>query len=162
MTKRKPKPTEEAPPVAPEQDQPPKTDVSIVQVTRHLPVVLSDHERLKIGDDLGRTTQTLQAAERRKKEVTSQLTADIETHKSTLVRLGTLLANGYEERPVTCDMTIDRLGDRVTVVRKDTGEIVECRTLTNDERQAMIQFPDDPPPEQYVCSTDEGEEDALP
>lgn len=113
---------------------------TIKEIRRSLPVQLTSDERLKIGSDLGKETQELLRAEGRKKEVGAQLTADVELHKASVARLGTLLANGYEYREVKCKLTIDRERDLATIVRDDTGEVVERRPLTPSEMQGELEL----------------------
>jgi hypothetical protein len=101
-------------------------------------VLLRDSEILESAGKIGRQTQLLAEARERKKEVTAQLNADVEVHRTEVDRLGTLLANGYEYRPVECVESRDFESATIRITRTDTGEIVEDRPMTPAERQREL------------------------
>ncbi len=109
-----------------------------LKTTKYLRVNLTDEEKLAAGNDMGRESVQLQQAKEKKKETTSQLTAEVDRHQAEVSRLGQLLANGYEYRDVQCLKVIDHVSDRVTITREDTGEIVEDRKRRPDEMQAEM------------------------
>lgn len=107
-------------------------------LTRQLPCILTDEEKLNLGQEVGKESQELQEATDRKKEVTAQLTAEVESHRAAVQRLGSLLSNGFEYRPVKCEMRIDRKKDLVVTTRTDTGEVIERRPLRPSEMQNSL------------------------
>ena len=115
-------------------------------VTRSAKVPFTDMEKLEMAGKIGRETQLLAEARERKKEVTSQLTADVEAHRTEVDRIGTMLANGYEYRPVECAETRDFTAARIRVTRMDTGEILEDRPMTAAERQRELALVDEDRP----------------
>ena len=122
----------------PDDPKPGEPNIKRRELTKSLPVKLTDDEKLSYGRQVGKTSQALGEARERKKEYVAQLTAEVEKHRVELERLGTLLANGYEYRDVECIMRID-LDDRmVFVTRMDTGEIIEDRRARPDELQGEL------------------------
>lgn len=113
-------------------------------VTRSCKVPLTEPEILEAAGRIGRQTQLLAEARERKKEVTAQLTADVEVHRTEVDRLGTLLANGYEYRPVECALSADFARAEIKITRMDTGEIVEQRPMTAEERQRELALSTNP------------------
>lgn len=109
-------------------------------VQRSVRCILSRDERLSYGDQLGTSTQLHAQAVEHKKEVSNQLTAEVKKHANEVSRLGTLLANGYEYRIVDCVLRIDRISGKATTTVPDTGEIIEDRNLTADEKQGKLGF----------------------
>lgn len=112
--------------------------MDIRTLTRSCKVLLRDSEILESAGKIGRQTQLLAEARERKKEVTAQLNADVEVHRTEVDRLGTLLANGYEYRPVECVESRDFESATIRITRTDTGEIVEDRPMTPAERQREL------------------------
>lgn len=53
-----------------------------------------------------------------------------------LRRLARIVRDGVEARPVECEARI--VGGNVEVVRLDTGEVIETRAMTAEERQTEI------------------------
>jgi hypothetical protein len=51
--------------------------------------------------------------------------------------------DGYEHRWVDCEITLNMTTCRALVTRKDTGEIVEDRPMSPDEKQLQIEFEED-------------------
>lgn len=112
-----------------------KAAVEAVQVTRTLQCKLDDTEVLNYGRQIAREQTELETAEQRKKEVMSQLKADIEKHTSAIRSLSSKIATGYEYRAVKCQKVVDGTENRVSIVRDDTGEVIEERPLNDDELQ---------------------------
>lgn len=113
-------------------------DKKIRKVTKSCPVQLTVGERLATGDEMARSTQELQRATDRKKEVGSQLAADVEAARANVVRLGQLLSNGYEYRDVECVETIDFAAGMVTVTRCDNDEVATRRPARPEELQPEL------------------------
>lgn len=108
------------------------------KIVDYLRCNLTDEELLETGKQLARANAQRAEAESHKKEIDSQLKADIEKHASRALSLSVLLNNGYEYRNVECQQVKDFAAGTVTVIRNDTGEIVLERPLTADERQAAL------------------------
>ena len=79
--------------------------------------------------------------EQEKKEIDSQYRAKIEEQIGRASKLAALLGAGYETRNVPCEVIVDKPEPgQATIVRKDTGEIVRTRPMTEMEHQAVLDF----------------------
>ena len=108
------------------------------KIRKLLPVTLTEIEKADVAARLANETQAHQAALDRKKEVTAQLTADIEEHRAAVQSLGSLYASGYEYRQVECEAMVDAAAGWIRVTRRDTGEVVEDRAMREDEGQGAL------------------------
>lgn len=104
-------------------------------VTKSLPCILTDAERLQFGADLARESNLLQEAEDRKKAVGSQLKAEIEEHRAKANLKAALISAGYEYRDIECQEIWEYELGMVTIWRNDTGEVVSTRAMTKGEQQ---------------------------
>lgn len=105
---------------------------------REMKCVLTKDELLERGEAVGRESTALADAQERKKDVTKQLSADVERHRVELARLGQELANGYVYRTIDCVEAFDYAAGKVTITRLDTGEVVEVRPIKEEERQSEL------------------------
>jgi len=99
---------------------------------------LKDEERLELGQRLAREQQNLAQTEDRKAEVASTIKAEIEAHRATINALSRTLNNGYDYRDVDCDIILNFESNAVMLVRVDTGEVVESRAMSAEERQREL------------------------
>lgn len=101
----------------------------------------TDAEKLVNAGNLGRQVQELRSLERRKAEVTADLSSQVK-HKSGVVdEITTLVTNGYIYRDVDCEVHMDTPGYGMkTVIRLDTGENVSVERMTESERQMVLNF----------------------
>lgn len=106
--------------------------------TRQLRVVLTDEERLKLAQDIGRASQSHAQAREQAKEVAAKAKAEVERTRMEVEEIGALLANGYEYRDVEVAIAVDLDGRRVIVTRTDTGEVIEDRRARPDELQGEL------------------------
>lgn len=113
-------------------------------VTKHLKCLLSDHEIRTMGQDLARSNAQKDEAEERKKAVDAQLKSEIESHATRSLSLARTINNGYQYKDVDCAMRFDYLTNTVTTVRTDTGEVIESRAMTTEERQVELTFDEEP------------------
>lgn len=113
---------------------------------------------------LATATRLRAELEQEKKEIDSQYKAKIEEQIGRASKLAALLGAGYEMRNVPCEINVDKPEPgQATIVRRDTGEIVRTRPMTDMERQAVLDFmvnhgaeepePPEPPPSEAI--TDE-------
>jgi hypothetical protein len=97
--------------------------------TRELAVILTTEEMRDLAGSIVEGQELLTAAEEKKKDVGSQLTADVNAAKAKVQSLTRKYRNGYEYRPVECYEKEDPEERTLTVYRSDTGEVVEVRKL---------------------------------
>jgi len=108
------------------------------RITRQLERPLTDAERLEIGVNLSEALEAAQDAERRKRELDGRLKKDIDYYRGMADDLAGVLRKGVREGPVEVLVTRDWTTGRVTFHRADTGEQIEERAMTIEERQTTI------------------------
>jgi hypothetical protein len=108
------------------------------KLTKNLKCILSEDETRKYGMELARANANKDEAEERKKEVDAQLKAEIESHSTRALNLARKINNGYEYRDVECLMQFDYPKNSVRIERQDTYEIIETRSMTDEERQTSL------------------------
>ncbi len=108
------------------------------RVTDNLPCELTDEERLRFADDLAEATQQAEQAKLNKQSAMQQQNTEIKLAEARRERLANIVASKIEYRDVLVDVVTDYDNDRFTRTRHDTGEILEDRKLTDDEKQATI------------------------
>ena len=98
------------------------------------------HEELEdIQKKLAHATLQLREKEEHKKAVMSQFTSDINSLKADTNLLAEKINSGFEFRDVTCDIEYDFNNNMKTIIRQDTGEIVETVQASSEEIQAVKQ-----------------------
>jgi hypothetical protein len=113
--------------------------------TKSLQYVFSPDESAALAKDLSRKVKEVEDAEARKKAVAAQLKAELEQVLNDQRVLAGKLRDGYEYRDIKCEETKDYIHGLVTLVRLDTGEVVNERAMTVDERQQTLPISDKPP-----------------
>ena len=105
---------------------------------RTLKVTLTQDEKVKRGEELAHTVQLLAQVEAEQREVVSSMKAKAEAHRKQIHVLSQAISNGYEYRQVLVDSTPDFEARRVTLFRRDTGEVVEERAMLEHEAQEQL------------------------
>lgn len=100
---------------------------------------LTDAEIADAARELARANNRKGSIESQKKEVDAQLKAEIAAQESVISRLSALIESGHEYRNIDCRVELDTPEPgRKTVVRLDTGEIVNVKPMTDADRQMVI------------------------
>jgi len=105
-----------------------------------LRVELTEKDLLETGEKLGRRQADLGALEDSFKCVKEQFKNDITKAETDINKYGRLLRDKHEMKDVKVEQTFDYDNDLVTLVRMDTGEVVESRELNADELQTSMDF----------------------
>lgn len=106
--------------------------------SRFLPVKLDADELRERGDSLAAVIQDLNAEENRQVDVKAQMKARMAELDSKKTQLAIVISRREEHRDVMVDMFHDY--DRLVAetVRRDTGETIASRRMTEDERQLPL------------------------
>ena len=117
--------------------------------TRDLPVALAEPMRAAKGQELALVVQERRAQIENEAAVRATLKAQRDEIDQRIAGLVDVVASGNEIMPVECEVWAERdgAGDIAKVIRKDTGEVVQMRPLTEDERQMPFDFIGEPPKE---------------
>lgn len=103
-----------------------------------LPVQLSVHEILSRGERLAALFELLEQLKSDRSDDMQQWKKRIDDKQAEAHRLAIIITTGYEDRPVSTCTTFDYKRLTVTKTRTDTGEILDSRPMTEEERQREL------------------------
>lgn len=115
-----------------------------IEVTRHLPCPLTDAEvsdRVREAKATGDAILELTGRIARLAEDTKAAKADVDLKQRDVRRLVKIADAREEPRDVECRWTYDLASNSATLVRLDSGEMVESRAITSEERKELEQRP---------------------
>lgn len=105
---------------------------------RNLPVKLTEKELRERGDTLAAVIQDLSAEESRQVDVKTQMKARLTELDAKKSQLAITISRREEYRDVTVEVWHDYDRMRVFVVRRDTGEEIHSRAMTQEEMQRPL------------------------
>jgi len=105
-----------------------------------LKCMLTNDEKLDLSSSLAEAYTGIQELEEQKKSAMSALKAQIDSKTADATRMARLVHDGYEMRHVECETIYDLSLKLATVLRKDTGEVLKERPMTQDELQEELKF----------------------
>ena len=108
---------------------------------RRLPVKLTDEEMIIKGQELAELESELTDLESLKRAASKSFAKQIEVKKGKIQRVSHAINTKQENREVECEEVRDEESLKVSIVRKDTGEVVSERLMTDEERQKVLNFP---------------------
>jgi hypothetical protein len=106
--------------------------------SKTLPVKLTDRELRERGDSLASVIQDLNTEERRQVDIKAQMKARISELDARKTQLAITISRREEDRDVTVDVWHDYGRLQVSVIRRDTGEEIHRRGMTQDEMQQPL------------------------
>jgi hypothetical protein len=116
----------------------------LTEVTRKLPVALSDAEVADRVREAKTRTETVDTLSDKLVELAAQTKAtkgDIEHEQREITRLVRVAEAREEPRDVKCRWTYDLESNAATLVRSETNVLVEARALSAQERNELEQKP---------------------
>ncbi|MEN3940696.1 hypothetical protein WJU23_05325 [Prosthecobacter sp. SYSU 5D2] len=111
---------------------------------------LSEKETQIYGKEQAELHQEIDSLEEEKKSSASNYKARIEEKGARARRIGNYITSGWQEKDVQCSWIYETAGrdqatgemifhpEKKSLVRDDTGEVVEIREITNEERQMAL------------------------
>lgn len=114
----------------------------VVKVTEQLSCKLNEVEWQNRARELAEANQAVASKEEVKKNVTKELTAEVSKAKAEAARLTSVVSSHHELREVTVEVIYDYDKGTVTRRRTDTGEVLGERQISDQERQAELDFHD--------------------
>jgi hypothetical protein len=115
------------------------SDIRLVKtVTRSLPVHLTDLDLLRVGQELASTVQDIVVEEARQVDVKAQMKARMTELNARRERLAISVSRKEEHQDVDVDVFYDYQRGIAEMVRRDTGEAIERRRLSDEERQRPL------------------------
>lgn len=106
--------------------------------TRTLPVRLTESDLRERGDSLAAVIQDLNTEERRQIDIKAQMKARLCELDAKKTQLAITISRREEDRDVMVDVWHDYERLRVSVVRRDTGEEIHHRAMTQEETQQPL------------------------
>jgi len=119
------------------------TTIPIRNVSRLLPVKLTEVELMQTGQDLAATVQDIASEEDRQKGIKDQLKVRMSELVAKETKLALLISRKEEYREVTVKIEIRESG-QVSETRVDTGEVLILREAHEDERQLPLAKQEEP------------------
>lgn len=109
---------------------------------RTLPVMLTRDELLERGEALALMRGKRNGIAYDQKASNADFKEKLEDADTEIDRLAGIVRSKSEPRPVDCTMRRDMQRFIIDTIRLDTGEVIETRTMTEQERQLKV-FDDD-------------------
>lgn len=107
-------------------------------IVRSLPCHLTDEELLKKGAELATAVQDLAAEEGRQADVKASMKARIAEIDARRTQLAIAVSRKEEHRDVEVDVFHDYQRLVVQDIRRDTGEVLITRVMSETERQQAL------------------------
>lgn len=137
-----------------------KKDAAEPTVFRDCPVKLSSDQIADRALEMTDLMTAITEAEQAQKDENKRRATIIAGLKSAVSTLHHTIQTGRELQPVECSVTKDFQAGNAVITRIDTGEVVETRCLTEEEKAPklglMIQMPPAPPREIDVKAAVDG------
>ena len=113
--------------------------------TKMMRFKLTRDELLKYGGELAQALQDIVTEEALQASMKQSMKAALASLEAKSSELSTKVARGEEYRDVEVDPRMDFAANMYYEVRRDTGEKIGQRPITEDERQENLEFGKKPP-----------------
>jgi len=120
-----------------EQEEPAPIIV-IEKCKQHLKYVFNDADMIELAHGMARALSEQHEAEDELKAISTQIKSKIALHSGAANSASTKISTGHEYRNVECEVTKNYTTGLVTTRRLDSGEVVDTRLMTTEERQAEL------------------------
>lgn len=130
------------------------------KTTRELACRMTAPEKAVKSDQLVAALQDKDALEDRKKASADEFKSLITDKDRAIKKLTREVATGVEYREVDCGEVLVFARNQVDLVRLDTGEVVDSRTMRPEERQEAMDFAGPSDDEQDEADNDDAAEQA--
>lgn len=117
-----------------------KNDIETRRLTKLLKVMFAVKERLGMGDQMANAVRNIKQAQEELKSVKAQYDSKIKQFEAEIANMSERLNSGWEMRSVECEEIKDFQTGNVITRRIDTGERIEERAMTFEERQQELPF----------------------
>lgn len=114
--------------------EPPSTKLHRT-IVRSLPCRLTDDELLKKGSELATAVQDIATEEGRQLDIKASMKAKLAEIEARRTQLAIAVSRKEEHRDVEVDIWHDYQRAIVQDIRRDTGEVLTTRVMSEDERQ---------------------------
>lgn len=107
-------------------------------VVRSLPCTLTDEELLKKGGELATAVQDIATEEGRQADIKASMKAKLAEIEARRTQLAIAVSRKEEHRDVEVEIWHDYQRTVVQEIRRDTGEIMSTRVMSDAERQQHL------------------------
>ena len=114
----------------------------VTKVAEELSCELNEVEWQNRARELAQAHKETEQQKERKKSVMAELGADVKIAEARETKLANIVATRSEQREVTVEIVYDYEKGRVTKSRTDTGQQIDDREMTDDERQSQLELID--------------------
>lgn len=122
-------------PPAPAPAKKPKT------TERTLRYSFTSMEKMELGIKLANTLSDIVQIEQDLDKIKTEFKSRTASAEASLNAIRDKINSGYEMRQTKCEIHLDKPeAGRATVIRLDTGEVVETRDMTEAEKQAELEL----------------------
>ena len=104
---------------------------------------LTDDELLSRGEYLSTLVQEKESLELQKKEVATDYKTRIDDKTSRANEIAKIIKQGFEERAVEVTEQSDYTARTIAIIRIDTGEVVNTRSMAIEDSQEEMSFDED-------------------
>lgn len=114
--------------------------IKVIHEPHPLPCKLTTEDRAAAAGQLAEAIQNLESLEVERKVETKNYNSRKQQFTGSIHRLSREVSNGKAVRSVDCELRLNHSNLKATLMRIDTGEVVEERPITEDEKQMDIDF----------------------
>ena len=109
-------------------------------VQRNCPIALTREEKIAYGKQLADMNENYSEILAERKTANAKFKDRLDELEGRIAFMARVLANGEEWRPVDCTWQYDFASNSKMLVRMDTGQTIETKPITAEERQLMLQM----------------------
>ena len=109
-------------------------------VQRNCPIALTREEKIAYGKQLADLNQSYSEILAERKAANAEFKERLDELEGRIAFMARVLANGEEWRPVDCTWQYDFASNAKMLVRMDSGQTIETKPITAEERQLMLQM----------------------
>ena len=110
-------------------------DAKVIKTTEFLRYHFTEDEKKDLAQSMAQSIIKARELEEKKKAVTSQFASDINQETAKANSAAQRIESGFEMRTIDCDEHYIYGPNVVRTIRRDSGEEVKERTMTNGELQ---------------------------
>jgi len=114
--------------------------IKVTHEPHSLPCALGEKEKAEAADQLAKSLEQAEGLELERKSVAGDFKSRLDALKERIHRLMVNVKNGVEMRSIDCDLSLNYTKLTAILARKDTGEVVEERPMTDEEQQMEMDF----------------------
>jgi len=112
--------------------------VKVAHEPHHLPCELGEKDKAEAADRLAKALEQAESFALEHKSVTGGFKSRTGALNEQIHRLMVNVRDGVEMRSIDCELRLNYTKLTATLVRKDTGEVVEERPMTSEEKQMEL------------------------